>query len=213
MPAAKKTVTTRKSPTKTASKTAKAAPKREAARKPATPRTRAKSPVKAAAQTSSRKKVVKRPTAHKVAPAGSRPGSGNVMDEILGQITRLMMASPKHRHMFLSDMELQVIPPLRLGQCRVLRREDGQPLAYAAWARVSDDVHARLESGNHRLKPQDWNSGPHPWLIDIAAPPQALPMVLAELEKNVFKGEKVRTLMAASQNKTEGGGGDDAIFS
>ena len=119
-------------------------------------------------------------------------------DEILGQITRLMMASPKHRHMFLSDMELQVIPPLRLGQCRVLRREDGQPLAYAAWARVSDDVHARLESGNHRLKPQDWNSGPHPWLIDIAAPPQALPMVLAELEKNVFKGETVRTLMKST---------------
>jgi len=122
------------------------------------------------------------------------------MDEILGQITRLMMASPKHRHMFLSDMELQVIPPLRLGQCRVLRREDGQPLAYAAWARVSDEVHARLESGNHRLKPQDWNSGPHPWLIDIAAPPQALPMVLAELEKSVFKGETVRTLMDRPQN-------------
>ena len=128
-------------------------------------------------------------------------------DEILGQITRLMMASPKHRHMFLSDMELQVIPPLRLGQCRVLRREDGQPLAYAAWARVSDDVHARLESGNHRLKPQDWNSGPHPWLIDIAAPPQALPMVLAELEKNVFKGETVRTLLERAQVESKGEGG------
>ena len=198
MPAAKKTVTTRKSPAKTASKTAKAAPKKGAAQKPATPRTRAKSPVKAAAQTSSRKKVAKRPAAQKTSPAGSRPGSGHVMDEILGQITRLMMASPKHRHMFLSDMELQVIPPLRLGQCRVLRREDGQPLAYAAWARVSDDVHARLESGNPRLKPQDWNSGPHPWLIDVATPPQALPMVLAELEKNVFKGEKVRTLLERS---------------
>ena len=203
MPVAKKTVTTRKSPAKTASKTAKAAPKKGAAQKPATPRTRAKSPVKAAAQTSSqtssRKKVAKRPAAQKTSPAGSRPGSGHVMDEILGQITRLMMASPKHCHMFLSDMELQVIPPLRLGQCRVLRREDGQPLAYAAWARVSDDVHARLESGNHRLKPQDWNSGPHPWLIDIAAPPQALPMVLAELEKNVFKGETVRTLIEKPQ--------------
>ena len=167
MPAAKKNVTARKSPAKTASKTAKAAPKSGAAQK--------------------------------AAPAVSRPGSGNVIDEILGQITRLMMASPKHRHMFLSDMELQVVPPLRLGQCRVLRREDGQPLAYAAWARVSDDVHTRLESGNHRLKPQDWNSGPHPWLIDIAAPPQALPMVLAELEKNVFKGETVRTLLEKPQ--------------
>jgi len=116
-------------------------------------------------------------------------------DEIFGQITRLMMASPTHRHMFLSELELQVIPPLRMGQCRVLRGEDGQPLAYAAWARVSDAVHKRLESGQHRLRPTDWNSGPHPWLIDIAAPPQTLPRVLAELQEHVFKGEKVRTLM------------------
>jgi len=124
-----------------------------------------------------------------------RAASRVTADEILGQITRLMMMSPKHRQMFVSEVELQVVPPLKLGQCRVLMGEDGQPLAYASWARVSDEVHARLEKGNHRLRPEDWNSGSHPWLIDIAAPPKSIPRVLAELQKNVFKGEKVRTLL------------------
>lgn len=72
---------------------------------------------------------------------------------------------------------------------------NGQPIAYGAWARVSDDVHKRLEAGERTLKPEDWNSGPHPWLIDLAAPPQVLPRVLAELQAKVFKGEVVRTLV------------------
>jgi hemolysin-activating ACP:hemolysin acyltransferase len=46
-----------------------------------------------------------------------------------------------------------------------------------------------------RIRPTDWNSGPHPWLIDIAAPPQTLLRVLAELQEHVFKGERVRTLL------------------
>lgn len=115
-------------------------------------------------------------------------------DEALGQILRLMMASPKHRHMFLADMEVQVVPPMRLGQCRVLRNEKGIPFAYAAWARVSEEVERRLQAGEHRLRPQDWNSGDRPWLIDIAASNQAIPIVMEELQKHVFKGEKVKTL-------------------
>lgn len=117
------------------------------------------------------------------------------LDEVLGQIVRILSSSPEHRTMALGDLQHRVAPPLRLGQCRVLRGDDGHPLAYAAWARVSDTIHKRLEAGERTLKSEDWNSGPHPWLIDLAAPPKALPQVLAELQKNVFKGERVRTLM------------------
>ena len=80
-------------------------------------------------------------------------------DEVLGQIVRVLSVSPQHSKMSLADMRLRVVPPLRLGYCRVLRGDDGHPLAYAAWARVSDEVHARLEAGNHHLRPDDWNSG------------------------------------------------------
>ena len=69
------------------------------------------------------------------------------------------------------------------------------PGVNASWARVSDDVHTRLEAGKRRLRPQDWNSGPNWWLIDIAVPARAIPTVMAELQKHVFKDEQVRTLM------------------
>lgn len=181
----------------------KAAPKKVPAQKAASKKAAApkRAPVKPAP---AKKPAAKKTATKKAAP--KRAASRVTADEILGQITRLMMMSPKHRQMFVSEVELQVVPPLKLGQCRVLMGEDGQPLAYASWARVSDEVHARLEAGNHRLRPDDWNSGPHPWLIDIVAPPKALPQVLAELQTNVFKGEKVRTLLERPKQAEAVGG-------
>lgn len=41
-------------------------------------------------------------------------------------------------------------------------------------------------------KSRNWNFGPHRWLIDIVAPPQTLSKMLAELQENVFKGEKIK---------------------
>jgi hemolysin-activating ACP:hemolysin acyltransferase len=80
---------------------------------------------------------------------------------------------------------------LKSGQCRVLHGTDGQPLAYASWAKVSKAVQKRLQSGDARLNVEDWNSGPHTWVIDITAAPQAIPYVMDELQKNVFGDEVV----------------------
>lgn len=195
-PKARQSKPTAKSPTRMNGKAKPAAPKITAkkpiSKKPPPKKTVTQKPAlkEAVASKTARPKATRKTA--KDAPASR---ARITADEILGQITRLLMMSPQHRHMFIADLEHRIVPPLRLGQCRVLRNETDQPMAYASWARVSDEVQARLESGERRLKPQDWNSGPHPWLIDIAAPPQALPMVLAELEKTVFKGERVRTLM------------------
>ena len=195
---------------KTAAKkpAAKAAAKKPAAKTSAKPSPKPTTRKTAARKNSATKTAAKTPApktaaAQAQAPAGARVRPAlkarTATDAVLGQIVRLMMASPKHRHMFLSDMEVQVIPPLRLGQCRVLRNSDGQAFAYASWARVSDDVHARLEAGERRLRPGDWNSGPNWWLIDIVAPQRAIPTVMAELQKHVFKDAKVRTLVDLGQ--------------
>jgi cytolysin-activating lysine-acyltransferase len=106
------------------------------------------------------------------------------------------MASPGYyRLRFLADLEWMVVPPMRLGQCRVLRDEKGMPFAYAAWASVSAEVEKRLEAGDRRLRPEDWTSGDRLWLIDLVAAERSVPLVLAELQKRVFKGRKVRTML------------------
>ena len=195
--AAKKPIATKKpaAPKKPTPK--KAAAKKAAAKKPVPKKAKTARPKAAKPKTAPRRRAkVPATDAKTKAPAS---GAKISLDEVLGQIVRVLSVSPQHSKMSLADLRLRVVPPLRLGYCRVLRGDDGHPLAYAAWARVSNAVHARLESSPEKahaeLKPEEWNSGPHPWLIDQSPPPQAIPQVLAELQTNVFKGEKVRTLL------------------
>ena len=98
----------------------------------------------------------------------------------------LMMASPKHRHLFLEDLQWRLIPPLMLRQFRLFQK-DNKPIAFATWALLSDEVAARLgdtggngDGGNSgegdtprsdiRLRPAEWRSGTRPILVDVVAP-------------------------------------------
>lgn len=132
------------------------------------------------------------------APEAPPPEAGNtdataVLDQVLGQVVRLMLNSPRHRHLFVADLEWMAMPAMALGQARLLRNNKGVPLAFACWARVSEEVEKRLEAGNPRLSPQDWRSGDRLWLIDVVAPDRALAAVVATLQKEVFHGEVPRT--------------------
>ena len=89
--------------------------------------------------------------------------------QILGQIVWLAMHSPAHRHLFLTDLEWLVLPPLLLKQFRVFRK-NGKPFAYVSWAMVSEEVEQRLKSGNIKLRPGDWKCGEMPLIVDVLAP-------------------------------------------
>lgn len=134
------------------------------------------------------------PAAPEAAPA-AKPDRGLMLDQVLGQVVRLMSASQRHRHLFIADLEWLVMPAMALGQARVIRDKQENPLAFACWARVSDEVEKRLKTGNPRLSPQEWRSGDSLWLIDVVTPDAALSAVLATLGKEVFKGAPVKTLL------------------
>lgn len=110
---------------------------------------------------------------------------------VLGEVAWLMSRSASHRHLFLADLEWRVFPPLYLGQARVFRDQKQNAAAIATWAFVSDEVDMRLKSQVHRLQPTDWRSGPHPWIIDVVAPPNLIKQVIDELVANVFGGKSV----------------------
>ena len=144
-----------------------------------------------------RKAPARKPAARKTKAApDATPGTAR-LDEVLGQVTRLMAGSPRHRHLFLADLEWLVLPPMLLDQSIVLRGADGEPAAFACWAKVDDAVEKRLETGNPRLKPAEWRCGEKLWLIDVVCAEAILPDVLATLSQKVFKGETVRTLFRA----------------
>ena len=107
--------------------------------------------------------------------------------QILGQIVWLAMHSPAHKHLFLTDLEWLVLPPLLLKQFRIFRK-GGKPFAYASWAFVSEEVEERLKSGagSARLCPGDWKCGEQALIIEILAPFGGGDALLNELLETVL---------------------------
>ncbi|MBP7065361.1 toxin-activating lysine-acyltransferase [Ferrovibrio sp.] len=117
----------------------------------------------------------------------------------LGAVISFLSYSHLHKFLFLSDLEWLVMPPVALGQYRLLCR-NGAPIAYASWACVSEDVDARLEAGNLRLRPGDWASGSQLWLIDFVVAADDLQAVLVILSATVFEGVEIRILRGQEMN-------------
>lgn len=116
--------------------------------------------------------------------------------EVLGQVSWLMMQSPAHKHLFFADAEWLVLPPVKLRQFRIFRKNN-MPIAYASWARLTEEAEARVSAGQIRLKPSDWNAGDRLWLIDLIAPFGGGEEIIKQLRQQVFKDEKVKTLQPA----------------
>jgi len=138
------------------------------------------------------------PSSPKGAPAQAAPAispeAGAEFSKLLGEVCWLMSRAPHRRHAFMADLEWLVMPPLALGQARLYRNDKGDPIAFASWATVSDEVDARLKSGVARLAPPEWRSGPHLWIFDIIAPFGGANELLDTLNKTVLKDKSVAVL-------------------
>ena len=136
------------------------------------------------------------------APASEAPRDD--MTRLLGQIVSLMGQSPAHRHIFISDLEWLVLPPLTKRQVRIWRRRTERgvaPVVYASWAMVTEEVEKRLLQGQNRLRPAEWDGGNIPWLIDLVAPYGGGDAALNELVDQTFGGKAIKALVP-----TPGGG-------
>lgn len=108
----------------------------------------------------------------------------------LASAVALMAASPRHRHLFIGDLEWALMPPIALKQFRIFA-QDSRPLAYASWAFVSDEVEARFKTGVTKLKPNEWKSGDRCWLIDLVAPMAGAAAFIKLLQDSVLKDQTV----------------------
>ncbi len=109
---------------------------------------------------------------------------------IIGDVVRLMLALPTHKHMNLTDIVQRIVPAISLNQFRVLHKDD-MPLAYLSWAKLSDDVEKGLRNTPLSLNPMDWSSGDNLWIVDRIAPSRVAEQALDDLEQNLF-GDKAR---------------------
>jgi cytolysin-activating lysine-acyltransferase len=124
-----------------------------------------------------------------------------------GEIISLLMRSPRHKNLRLSDLEQFVVPAIVTRQYNLgkVKSKDNPnaaaiPAGVAFWARVSDDVDKRLTGQLGEpllLKPDEWTSGDNYWLLDIVAVPKVAAFMIDELKHSVFVGRsfKLRRLV------------------
>ncbi|MEH6477293.1 MAG: toxin-activating lysine-acyltransferase, partial [Sneathiella sp.] len=109
-----------------------------------------------------------------------------------GSAAWLMMHSRPHKHLFITDMEWAIEPPISLNQCYFWHRGH-VPVGFASWAYLSDDAEARMLRGVRKLGPADWKSGDNLWLMDLIVPFGGMAEAAKELREGVLKGKKVKS--------------------
>lgn len=120
---------------------------------------------------------------------------------MLGHVVVLMMQSPAHKSLFLSDLEWCALPALKLGQFRVWHKGP-LPIGYASWAYLTEEAESRLiNEGVMKVRPTDWGAGDRLWLMDVICPHGGADKATAELRDTVFKDKKVKTLQPAPDGK------------
>ena len=139
-------------------------------------------------------------TASKLEGMTPTPGQPVPPDAVLGHVVWLMMNMPVYRHVFLSDLEWMVMPPILLGQYRIFRAE-GRVVGFAAWAYLSETAEARLQEPAPRLAPADWKSGDRLWLVNIFAAQGFAEAMLTELRQTALAGRSFKMHQADTSGK------------
>lgn len=134
------------------------------------------------------------------ASSSPQPGPSPLQTQVFADVVALMAASAPHKHLFLTDLEWLVMPPLMLGQCSLVRRE-GRPFAFVSWAFLGPDAAARMTQPQLRLRPADWKSGDEAWIIDVVAPFGGAEVALKEVKARTFADRKVKALQPAPDGK------------
>ena len=129
-----------------------------------------------------------------------------MIQSTLGQVVLAMAAVPRYRNHTLSDISHLIIDPLSRDRIAIAHASSGEddgrdqlsPPAIAIWASVSDEADARIQEQVKagvfpiRLKPADWASGEHVWLLDVIAPNRTLATAVLTSFGKITKRDNVK---------------------
>ena len=117
-----------------------------------------------------------------------------------GNIVTVLMQSPAHKDLPLSELSHLVVPALLNNQFLVAEAQNKNtgytvPAAVALWALVSDEVDKRIVENIDkpvRLSAQEWNSGEIIWLIELLGDQRFIRPMVSNLNTSLFKGRPVK---------------------
>ena len=138
------------------------------------------------------------------------------MAHTFAQVVGVLMRDANFRNLRIADLEWLVLPPIMAGQFKfayAMRQPDDKakqsgvsvPVAVALWARVSPQIDKGLSENLDklvRLRPDQWASGNHLWLMAVGGDRRAVPQFLKELGGTPeFKGQHVKMRARAPDGK------------
>ena len=127
----------------------------------------------------------------------------------LGQIVTVMLASPQHRHAFMTDLEWYALPAIATNQAVIAEQRDktaamSGPIAAVLFASVSAEVDQCLMARQDyrlRLKPEEWASGPIPWLVEAIGDAHAANQLVTQLLTQRFKATGMKAISRGADGK------------
>ena len=108
--------------------------------------------------------------------------------QMYGYACLLMSVAAGHRERTVTNLRSLLEPAIAHGQLKLYFNDNGNPVAYVAWALLDGQVEDRvLSEGRLDLHHSEWNEGQSLWIVDFVAPFGHLRHVLADLRDNVFR--------------------------
>jgi hemolysin-activating ACP:hemolysin acyltransferase len=128
----------------------------------------------------------------------------------IGDMVVVLSRSPAHKHYSLADIEWMVLPPVVAGQFYVAEATHKEygfrvPIAVVTWALVSEEIDQQLRQQTgplRRLRPDQWNSGPIGWLIDVTGSPEGVRAALHWLAAGPFKDRPLKVAARGAGSAT-----------
>jgi hemolysin-activating ACP:hemolysin acyltransferase len=104
-----------------------------------------------------------------VGVGGSKVFSPQEFGIVLGSVSWLMSMSEEHKHLPFSTLDDRVLPALLLKQFKLVRQKE-MPVAFIAWATLTDEIAAEFEAGTRKLALDDWRSGKKLTIVECVSP-------------------------------------------
>lgn len=128
----------------------------------------------------------------------------------MGSIVMVLMQTPIHKDMPLSELYKLVVPALQNNQINIAEAYNKKsglslPVGFALWARVSKEVDKRLTrkpTTPIQLKPEEWSSGDIFWIVELIGEKRFVAPMLRRLDQTIFKGNPVKYAMTGEDGKT-----------
>ena len=123
-----------------------------------------------------------------------------------GEIVSILMRTPAYARMPLADLEWLVVPAVATGQFTLAEGQSKangmvQPLGVVMWARVSDEIDARMSADPAqpvRLKADEWATGNTIWVIEAVGDGRVVEAMLKRMSETSWAG---RTVKFRARNK------------